>query len=190
MKHPMKHQRNPSAVIVSLAAAACALAVSSNAQADRIIVVDHSPGHHRASPHHHHPAKPVPRVRRYRDVRVVRRHGRPYHGYGHYYNDNDAYKYLSFTAITLKLLDNLNEAQQRRHEAAQIAATRAQVGEAIVWDEENVSGSVQTIRTGISSFGRQCREFLQTVTIGGRSEQAYGTACRQPDGSWELVTTR
>jgi surface antigen len=23
--------------------------------------------------------------------------------------------------------------------------------------------------------------------IGGRAEQVYGTACRQPDGSWQLV---
>ena len=185
----MKHHRSPSAVILSLAVAAAALAVSSNARADRVIVVGGPPGHHGAPPHHH-PAKPVPRVRHYRDVRVVRHHGRPYHGYGYFYGDDDAYKYLSFTAITLKLLDNLNEAQQRRHEEAQVAATQAQMGEVIVWDDENASGSVQTIRTGTSSFGRQCREFLQTVTIGGRTEQAYGTACRQPDGSWELVSTQ
>lgn len=185
----MKHQRTPSAVILSLAVVASALAVSSNAQAHRIIVVDRPPGHHHASPHHH-PAKPVPRVRQYRDARVIRHHGRPYPGYGYFYDDDDAYKYLAFTAMTLKLLDNLNEAQQRRHEAAQVAATNAQMGEVIVWDDKNTFGSVQTIRTGTSSLGRQCREFLQTVTIGGRTEQAYGTACRQPDGSWEIVSTR
>ncbi len=32
--------------------------------------------------------------------------------------------------------------------------------------------------------GEYCREYQQTVTIGGRTERAYGTACRQPDGSW------
>lgn len=32
-----------------------------------------------------------------------------------------------------------------------------------------------------------CREFQQTVTIGGRAEPAYGTACRQVDGSWRFV---
>jgi surface antigen len=26
------------------------------------------------------------------------------------------------------------------------------------------------------------------VTVGGRAEQAYGTACRQPDGSWQIVS--
>ncbi len=35
--------------------------------------------------------------------------------------------------------------------------------------------------------GQYCREYQQTVTIGGRTEQAYGTACRQPDGTWKVV---
>lgn len=34
--------------------------------------------------------------------------------------------------------------------------------------------------------GRTCREFQQTVNIGGKEESAYGTACRQPDGSWQI----
>ena len=36
--------------------------------------------------------------------------------------------------------------------------------------------------------GEPCREFQQTVTIGGRTEQAYGRACRQGDGSWKIVS--
>lgn len=35
--------------------------------------------------------------------------------------------------------------------------------------------------------GQYCREFQQTVTVGGKTERAYGTACRQPDGSWKIV---
>jgi surface antigen len=38
-----------------------------------------------------------------------------------------------------------------------------------------------------SREGEFCREYQQTVTIGGRTEEAYGTACRQPDGSWKIV---
>ena len=30
-------------------------------------------------------------------------------------------------------------------------------------------------------------EYTQTVTIDGKTRQAYGTACRQPDGSWTLA---
>jgi surface antigen len=32
-----------------------------------------------------------------------------------------------------------------------------------------------------------CREFQQTVVIGGEREQAYGRACQQPDGDWKIV---
>lgn len=32
-----------------------------------------------------------------------------------------------------------------------------------------------------------CREYTRTVTIGGRAQDAYGTACQQSDGSWMIV---
>ena len=32
----------------------------------------------------------------------------------------------------------------------------------------------------------QCREFNTPVTIGGMQQQATGTACLQPDGSWKI----
>lgn len=32
-----------------------------------------------------------------------------------------------------------------------------------------------------------CREFTLDASIGGQTEQIYGTACRQPDGSWRIV---
>jgi len=35
--------------------------------------------------------------------------------------------------------------------------------------------------------GRYCREYTATATIAGDRQQIYGTACRQPDGSWEVV---
>jgi len=129
----------------------------------------------------------VPRERYVYGTRVIRRHGHPYRGYGYFYSDDDAFMWLAFTAITLKILDNLNEEQQRLHEAAQVRATTANVGETIFWEEGDASGAVTTTRLGTSTAGRPCREFQQQVTIGGKTEQAYGTACRNPDGSWEIV---
>lgn len=35
---------------------------------------------------------------------------------------------------------------------------------------------------------RYCREYQTTATIGGRSRNVYGTACRMPDGSWKVVS--
>ena len=32
-----------------------------------------------------------------------------------------------------------------------------------------------------------CREYTKTISVGGRAVQGYGTACRQRDGSWEVV---
>jgi hypothetical protein len=131
---------------------------------------------------------PPGRVRGYRDVVIVRPYGHWYSGYGHYYRDDDAYKWLAFTAITLGILNYLNEVQQRDLEAAQVAATTAPIGEPIIWQEGNAKGQVVATREGTSVSGRYCREFQQQVSIGGRTEQAYGTACRNPDGSWEVVS--
>ena len=32
-----------------------------------------------------------------------------------------------------------------------------------------------------------CREYTMDATIGGKTEQVYGTACRQADGSWQVA---
>ena len=34
----------------------------------------------------------------------------------------------------------------------------------------------------------ECREYQTTINIGGRPQQAVGMTCRQPDGSWRIVT--
>lgn len=142
-------------------------------------------------PLHHGPQYHVPpdRIRHYHGVVVVRPYGHWYPGYGHYRRDDDAFMWLSFTAITLRILDLLSEQQQRALETAQIRATTAALGETITWNDGTASGAVAAVREGTSSAGRYCREFQQTVSIGGRTEQAYGTACRQPDGAWEVVST-
>ncbi|MFU8857727.1 MAG: RT0821/Lpp0805 family surface protein [Deferrisomatales bacterium] len=49
------------------------------------------------------------------------------------------------------------------------------------------SGGVVPMATYEDVRGRPCREFVTTIFIGGREEQGYGTACRQPDGTWEIV---
>ena len=117
---------------------------------------------------------------------------RPHHwhpGYGPYRGDSDAWQWLAFTAITLSLLDLMTEQQRRAHEYAQIQAATAPIGQRIVWNDGGASGSVVAVRDGTDSSGAYCREFLQDVTIGGRNEHAYGTACRQPDGAWKIVST-
>ncbi|MCP5367400.1 MAG: hypothetical protein H6907_13875 [Hyphomicrobiales bacterium] len=132
---------------------------------------------------------PPARRRHYGPVVVMRPYGHWYPGYGYFVRDDEAFKWLALTAITLGVLDLLSESQQRAHETAQIRASQAPVGEPIYWNEGGASGEVITTRDGTTTSGRYCREFQQTVTIGGRSERAYGTACMQPDGVWEVVST-
>ena len=59
----------------------------------------------------------------------------------------------------------------------------------ISWNNQQTGnyGSVTPTNTYEPEPGRYCREFLQQVSIGGKLQDAYGTACRQPDGSWEIV---
>ena len=115
------------------------------------------------------------------------RYNRRYHGYGHYTTDNDAILFLGLAAVTLAILSSASESQQRAHEQSLIEATRANRGERITWNDGPQYGNVTVLRTGTAPSGQPCREFSQSVTIGGRSETAYGIACLQPDGAWRIV---
>jgi surface antigen len=74
-------------------------------------------------------------------------------------------------------------------------------------DREHVSESLETVRTGVPSRWRNpdtgndftvvptrtyetasgpCREYTIDAEIDGREEKVTGTACRQPDGSWQV----
>ena len=56
----------------------------------------------------------------------------------------------------------------------------------IVPDSGN-SGTVKPQPSYQNASGQYCREYQQTITVDGKTETAYGTACRQPDGSWKIV---
>ena len=63
------------------------------------------------------------------------------------------------------------------------------VGTASAWTNPDSGNSGQTVptRTFATSNGTPCREFTTTVNVGGQSQEAYGTACRQADGSWKIT---
>lgn len=84
---------------------------------------------------------------------------------------------------------SLDNADRMAAQQAQYSAHRAPIGEAVTWNnpETGHHGSYTPTRDGYSSSGRYCREYQQTVYVGGQQENAYGTACQQPDGSWEIV---
>ena len=84
--------------------------------------------------------------------------------------------------------------RQQAVAAAEDALETADVGDSITWENPDnaggpAHGSTKVTRQGADSEGRTCREFRQTVTIGGREEQSYGTACRDDNGDWKIVTS-
>lgn len=79
--------------------------------------------------------------------------------------------------------------EQRNQTAAAQAESRALAANApITWNDPagNVYGTVTPIRTW-QSGGQYCREYVHTVYIGGRAEEARGTACQQPGGGWQIM---
>ena len=85
---------------------------------------------------------------------------------------------------------SLDRADRLALERAQDTAYTAPIGEPISWNNPDSGnyGSVTPVRDGNNNTtGQYCREFQHEVSIGGRTEQAYGVACRQPDGTWKIV---
>ncbi|WP_298728730.1 RT0821/Lpp0805 family surface protein [uncultured Ferrovibrio sp.] len=85
---------------------------------------------------------------------------------------------------------SLDKADRAAMERASQQATTAPIGQTISWrnPDSGNSGTVTPTREGTAATGEYCREFQQTVTVNNKTEQAYGTACRQPDGSWKIVS--
>jgi surface antigen len=78
--------------------------------------------------------------------------------------------------------------QQYATQTANSALERYPDGQASTWKNPNSghSGSTTPTRTYQTADG-PCREYQTSVVIDGRTQSAYGTACRQPDGSWKVV---
>jgi len=84
---------------------------------------------------------------------------------------------------------SMDEVDRMRANEAVVRSYNAPLGDQITWNnpESGHYGSVTPTRDGTSGSGNYCREFHESVTIGGKTEDAYGIACRQPDGSWRIV---
>lgn len=73
--------------------------------------------------------------------------------------------------------------------AHQQALETAPSGTAVAWHnpDSGHGGSVTPQPAFRNGEGQYCREYTQMVTVGGKPVEGYGTACRQPDGSWRIV---
>jgi len=84
---------------------------------------------------------------------------------------------------------NVDENDRAAEAHAERRAYTAPVGQQITWNNPNNgnSGTITPVRDGYAANGAYCREFQQTIIIGGQQQQGYGKACQQPDGSWKIV---
>jgi surface antigen len=81
-----------------------------------------------------------------------------------------------------------NKDKQMAAEAAAQAFEGNRTGQAASWHnpDSGNSGTITPTKTYQAGSGQYCREYRQDIIVGGEKEQAYGTACRQPDGSWQI----
>jgi surface antigen len=86
-----------------------------------------------------------------------------------------------------KSLDRADQVAMQQ--TSQGALETHRTGQTANWQnpDSGHSGTVTPTRTYQTASGENCREFQQTVTIAGKTETAYGRACRQPDGTWKIV---
>ncbi len=84
-----------------------------------------------------------------------------------------------------KSLDRADRAYMQR--TTQQSLETGRTGSTSSWrnPDSGHGGTVTPQRTYETARG-PCREYQQTVTIDGRTERAYGSACRQADGSWKI----
>ncbi len=71
---------------------------------------------------------------------------------------------------------------------AQMTFEKAHTGQTSSWQnpDSGNSGTITPTKTYQAASGQYCREYQQEIVIGGEKHQSYGTACRQPDGSWKI----
>lgn len=84
-------------------------------------------------------------------------------------------------------LDNADRAMY--NQTSQRALETAQPGQSLPWNnpQSGNSGSITPKGYYRNASGDYCREYTQTIRVGGKTQQGYGTACRQPDGTWQIV---
>lgn len=84
---------------------------------------------------------------------------------------------------------SLDKADMAYAQTANNRAYSAPIGETIRWNNPDTGnyGTVTPMREGRTTAGAYCREYQQTIYVGGQQQSGHGTACQQPDGSWNVV---
>lgn len=64
------------------------------------------------------------------------------------------------------------------------------VGKPAYWTNANSGAQYEVVPVkNVNVNGNEyCREYRTVANIAGKKQQMYGTACRQPDGTWQAVS--
>ncbi len=81
------------------------------------------------------------------------------------------------------------ELDRRDRERFGYALAQAPTNQPYAWTNPDTGAywEVTPTETFRAPQGQPCREFSVLARVGGQIEETYGTACRQPDGSWQMV---
>lgn len=88
---------------------------------------------------------------------------------------------------------SLDDADRAAMQKAQYSAfERNPSGTSSYWSnpDSGNSGYVTPRPAVRNDEGQYCREFTQEIIVGGKKQTGYGKACRQPDGTWKIVSER
>jgi len=86
-----------------------------------------------------------------------------------------------------KSLDRADRQAMQRQTQYSLESTPS--GNVTTWQnpDSGNSGTITPQPAYTNKANQYCREYQQTVTVGGKTQTAYGTACRQPDGTWKIT---
>lgn len=84
---------------------------------------------------------------------------------------------------------SLDKADLAYANQAQNQAYNAPIGQTINWNnpQSGNRGTITPVNDGYRSSGEYCRQYNQTIYVDGQTQTATGTACRQSNGTWQIV---
>ena len=85
---------------------------------------------------------------------------------------------------------SLDERDRQMAYAAEMQALeQGQPGVAVGWRSQTTAHYGNVVPGPYyDAGGRRCRQYTHTVYVQGRPQTARGTACRNPDGTWTIVS--
>ncbi|MCI5108540.1 MAG: RT0821/Lpp0805 family surface protein [Candidatus Pacebacteria bacterium] len=85
---------------------------------------------------------------------------------------------------------SLDKADQIEHaNAYDKALESSEDSKPVLWSNPKTgnSGKVTPTKTYKVANGSTCKEYKESITVGGEIYEEVGKACRQPDGTWKVM---